>query len=221
MQAASNSFRAYALDLWGFGDSAKASEKYLLSEQTKLLDDFLNEMGIGKIAVVGHGLGAVVGLMFAEHYPQYVDRVMAIGLPFETSLINPRLREASPIELADWLLGEKHESQTARMEAPKADQHAIVRTLQNLESLQITNLVAQINTPSLLVYGQNDPAISMINNHRLFSLPDHIKWAESRTLKNRQNHAILNKFEQSSVAQIQMGIMKKYHCDTDSCLNES
>ena len=29
MQAASVSFRAYALDLWGFGDSAKEPEKYL------------------------------------------------------------------------------------------------------------------------------------------------------------------------------------------------
>jgi pimeloyl-ACP methyl ester carboxylesterase len=174
MQAASNSFRAYALDLWGFGDSAKASEKYLLDRQTKLLDDFLNEMGIGKIAVVGHGLGAVVGLLFAKHYPKYVDRVMAIGLPLETSLINPRLREATPIELADWLLGDTPETQAARMEAPKADHEAIKRTLHNLESLQITHLVEQIDTPSLLVYGQNDPAISLINDHKLVSLPDHI-----------------------------------------------
>ena len=174
MQAASNSFRAYALDLWGFGDSAKAPEKYLLNGQTKLLDDFLYEMGIGKIAIVGHGLGAVVGLMFAKHYPNYVDRVMAIGLPLETSLINPRLSEVSLIELADWLLGDAPETQAARMEAPKADQDAIIRTLQNLESLQITQLINQIDTPSLLVYGQNDPAISMINDHRLFSLPDHI-----------------------------------------------
>ena len=174
MQAASNSFRAYALDLWGFGDSAKASEKYLLNGQTKLLDEFLNEMGIGKIAIVGHGLGAVVGLMFAERYPKYVDRVMAVGLPFETSLINPRLREASPIDLADWLLGDTPERQVARMEAPKADQRAIIQTLQNLESLKITQLVEQIDTPSLLVYGQNDPVISIINDHRLFSLPDHI-----------------------------------------------
>jgi pimeloyl-ACP methyl ester carboxylesterase len=174
MQAASNNFRAYALDLWGFGDSAKVSDKYLLNGLTKLLDDFLNEMGIGKIAVVGHGLGAVVGLMFAEHYPQYVDRIMAIGLPLETSLINPRLREASPIELADWLLGDTPETQVARMEAPKADQEAIKQSLQNLESLHITQLVEKIDTPSLLVYGRNDPAISMINDNRLFSFPDHI-----------------------------------------------
>jgi pimeloyl-ACP methyl ester carboxylesterase len=174
MQAASNSYRAYALDLWGFGDSAKASEKYVLSWQTKMLDEFLREMGIGRIAVIGHGLGAVVGLMFAEQYPQYVDRVMAIGLPLETSLINPRLLEASPMELADWLLGDSPETQVARREAPKADQAAIRHSLQNLESLQISRLIEHIDTPSLLVYGHSDPAIGVINDHHLFSLPDHV-----------------------------------------------
>ena len=184
MQAASISFRAYALDLWGFGDTAKEPENYMLSKQTALLDNFLAEMGIGKIAIIGHGLGAIVGLMFAERYPKYVDRVMAVGLPLEANLINSRLQEASPIELADWLLGDTPETQAARMEAPKADQEAIVRSLHNLESMQITQLAEQITTPSLLVFGQNDPAVSMINNNRLLSLPDHLH----HIIFNRSGH---------------------------------
>jgi pimeloyl-ACP methyl ester carboxylesterase len=174
MQAASISFRAYALDLWGFGDTAKEPEKYLLSQQTALLDDFLNEMGIGKIAIIGHGLGAIIGLMFAENFPKYVDRVMAIGLPLDNSLINPRLQESSPTELAEWLLGDSPDSQAARMEAPKADRDAILRSINNLQSVEIAQIANRISTPSLLVFGQNDPAIAMINNDRLVTLPDHI-----------------------------------------------
>ena len=174
MQAASVSFRAYALDLWGFGDSAKEPEKYLLAQQTLLLDEFLAEMGIGKIAIIGHGLGAVISLMFAEKYPQYVDRVMAVCLPMESNLINPRLQQASPTELADWLLGDTPDSQAARMEAPKADQDAILRSINNLQSVEITQLAARIQTPSLLVFGQNDPAVSVANNDRLVTLPDHV-----------------------------------------------
>ena len=174
MQAASTSFRAYAIDLWGFGDTAKEPEKYLLNQQANLLDDFLNEMGIGKIAIVGHGLGAIVGLLFAEQYPKFVDRVMAIGLPLESDLINPRLQESTPLELAEWLLGDTPDSQAARMEAPKADQDAISRSLNNLQSIEITKLASRISTPSLLVFGQNDPAINLANNDRLVTLPDHL-----------------------------------------------
>jgi pimeloyl-ACP methyl ester carboxylesterase len=174
MQAASMNFRAYALDLWGFGDTAKEPEKYLLNQQTTLLDDFLAEMGIGKIAIIGHGLGAIVGLMFAEKYPKYVDRVMAVGLPLERSLISTRLEQSQPEELADWLLGDTPDSQAARMEAPKADRDAILRSINNLQSYQIIELTEQITTPLLLVFGQNDPAVTMANNDRLLTLPEHM-----------------------------------------------
>ena len=50
MQVASTSYRAYALDLWGFGDTTHNVLGYSLEQQSALLDRFLNEMGIGKIA---------------------------------------------------------------------------------------------------------------------------------------------------------------------------
>jgi pimeloyl-ACP methyl ester carboxylesterase len=174
MQAASIRFRAYAIDLWGFGDSAKEPERYLISQQVNMLDQFMFEMGIGKIAIIGHGLGAIVGLKFAESFPKLVDRVMAVGLPMESSLINERLQQATPTELAEWLLGDSPESQAARLEAPKADQDAIVRSINNLQSVEITTLTNRVNIPTLLVYGQNDPAIDIANDERMFTLPDHM-----------------------------------------------
>jgi len=174
MQAASGEFRTYALDLWGFGDTAKDSERYLLKNQQELLDSFLNEMGIGKIALIGHGLGAIVALMFAEKYPQYVDRIMAIGLPLESNLINDRFQNNSPIELAEWLLGDTPESQAARAEAPKADQAAITQTITDLDALEIIKITDRLTTPCLLVYGANDPAIDIADQDILAGLPSHI-----------------------------------------------
>ena len=173
MQAASVEFRAYAIDLWGFGDTAKDPARYLLSNQRDMLDSFMMEMGIGKIALIGHGLGAIIGLIFAEKYPKLIDRVMAIGLPLETRLINPRMQSASPDELAEWLLGATPEAQAARIEAPKADQNAILRTIDNLHSIEITQLPGRLSTPCLLVSGANDPAIELAQPDRLNALPEH------------------------------------------------
>jgi pimeloyl-ACP methyl ester carboxylesterase len=53
MQVASTSFRAYGLDLWGFGESAHDPMRYTIDQQTDLLSRFLDEMGIGKVALVG------------------------------------------------------------------------------------------------------------------------------------------------------------------------
>lgn len=174
MQAVSVSYRAYALDLWGFGDTAKEPTRYILNQQVNLLDEFLSELGIGKIAIVGHGLGAVIALLYAEKMPRFVDRVMAIGIPLDQKVINPRLLQASPSELADWLLGNTSDSQAARLEAPKADQDAILRSLNNLQSVNIETITQRITTPCLFVHGQNDPAIAQVNSDRLISLPSHM-----------------------------------------------
>ncbi|MBC8333059.1 MAG: alpha/beta hydrolase [Anaerolineae bacterium] len=173
MQAASVNYRTYALDMWGFGDTAKNTSRYMLSQQLRLLKDFIHEMGIGRIAIVGHGLGAIVALMFAEENPTYVDRVMAVGIPLKMEQINPRLTQNSPQELADWLLGSTPDSEAARQEAPKADQNAIYHSFQHLESTDISNLPQRLHLPCLLVHGHNDPAITLTDISSQAMLPEH------------------------------------------------
>ena len=69
MQAASISYRTYAIDLWGFGDSAKSTARYDIAGQLRLLDAFLEQMGIMRFAVVGHGSGAILALLYAQQNP--------------------------------------------------------------------------------------------------------------------------------------------------------
>ena len=113
MQVASTSYRAYALDLFGYGDTTHDPSAYSLERQAALLTGFLDEMGIGKIAIVGHGLGALVGFYFAAQQPGSVDRLMAFSSPLDVASINARLRTASPAELVDWLSGRAPETATA------------------------------------------------------------------------------------------------------------
>ena len=103
MQVASTSFRAYGLDLWGFGESARDPLRYTIDQQTDLLSRFLDEMGIGKVAIVGHGLGALVGFNFCARWTQSVDRMMAVDSPLYFDSINARLRTSPLSDLIGWL----------------------------------------------------------------------------------------------------------------------
>jgi len=172
MQAASISFRTYAIDLWGFGDTVKRSEKYNIDQQASLVNSFMDEMGIGKIAIVGHGLGAVVALSFVQLYPNIVDRLMLTGFPMQSSAINPRLKSAPVTELADWLLGKVPAAEAARIEAPKADVQAIRVSLEMLDELNIVDLVMGMTTPCLFVYGQSDPAVEIPSIELSATLPE-------------------------------------------------
>jgi len=161
MQVTSTSFRAYALDLWGFGDTAHNTLRYSLDEQVKLVDAFLNEMGIGKIALVGHGLGALVAMKFAVRYRQSVDRVMAINCPVNYEAVNSRLRTAAPLELSDWLSNRSPEAVTALSDAPKADAKAIAESLTGLQTDNLFSGFRSMDVPCLMVYGEKDQAITV------------------------------------------------------------
>ena len=175
MQAASISFRTYAIDLWGFGDTAKIEDHYTLDEQVNLIDLFMQEMGIGKVALIGHGLGSIVAMMYANRYKRFVDRVMVIGLPDGQHTVSTRLKTSPPNELADWLIDRTAEGEAARVEAPKTDQRAIQSSLESLDRVDIPTLSQNLETPCLMVYGQNDPALEgSPSADALTSMPEHL-----------------------------------------------
>lgn len=161
MQVASTSYRAYALDLWGFGDTTHSVLNYSLEQQASLIDRFLMEMGIGKIALVGHGLGALVAMSFASRFPQSVDRVMAVSCPLDYAAVNARLRTAPLPELTEWLSSRTPEFTTALADAAKGDSQAITASMVGLQANNIFMGFRGLNIPCLLVYGDKDPAITI------------------------------------------------------------
>jgi len=172
MQAASISYRAYALDLCGFGETSKAQSRYTLDNYVTLLDRFLEEMGIAKIALVGHGLGAIVALLYANKFPRFVDRLMIVGFPMNKSNLSARLQTDPPGDLEKWLLAGATIPDIARLEAAKTDNQAIVNTIGNLDKVDLNNLATNLQHPCLLVHGQNDQAITLPNGETMERMPD-------------------------------------------------
>jgi pimeloyl-ACP methyl ester carboxylesterase len=171
MQVASTSFRAYGLDLWGFGESAHDSMRYTIDQQTDLLGRFLDEMGIGKVALVGHGLGALVGFNFSSRWPKSVDRMMAVNCPLDYDSINARVRTSPLPDLINWLGSKAPEAATALAEASKADPRAITESISSFQSNGLFGKMRDTQIPCLLVYGQNDPAILAPTMDTSISLP--------------------------------------------------
>jgi pimeloyl-ACP methyl ester carboxylesterase len=174
MQIASTSFRAYAIDLFGFGDTTRDPLRYSIERQADIINRFLEEMGIGKVAIVGHSLGALVGFSFIKQWPQNVDRMMAINCPLDYEAINTRMRTAPMTELVDWLSARTPESTAALSDASKADPLAVSASMKGFESNNLFAEIRNLGVPSLLVYGPNDPAIAMPSQERSDGLPNHM-----------------------------------------------
>jgi pimeloyl-ACP methyl ester carboxylesterase len=159
MQALSGDYRAYALDLWGFGDSAKVGERYPLDAQAEMLARFMEQLGILKAAFVGHGLGGAVVLRLARKHPDLADRAMAVGLPLRGSAVHQRLLNSPTASLTEWLLGRGPDIDPINREAAKADPLAVEGTVRAVMESELRGELADLRLPCLLVYGEKDPMI--------------------------------------------------------------
>jgi pimeloyl-ACP methyl ester carboxylesterase len=171
MQVASTSFRAYAIDLFGFGDSTRDPLRYTLDNQAELLNRFLEEMGIGKVAIVGHDLGALVGFAFLKKWHTSVDRMMAINCPLDYESLNARVKTSTPAELLDWLSSKTPEATSALADASKTDPKAVLASIDSLQADNLFPNVRKLGIPSLFVYGSTTPAITIPTQEKADELP--------------------------------------------------
>jgi pimeloyl-ACP methyl ester carboxylesterase len=160
MQAASAEYRAYALDLWGFGDTAKVPTRYSLDAQADLLARFMEQLGILKAAFVGHGLGGAVLLRFARKYPELADRAMSVCLPLTATAVSVRLASGTAPSLIEWLLGKGPAIESISREAAKADPAALAESVKAVTDTDQRSVLGDLRPSVLLVYGDKDPMIA-------------------------------------------------------------
>ena len=72
-------YRVIAPDLLGHGLSAKPRADYSLGAFAVWLRDFLDELGVHRVTVVGQSLGGGIAMQFAYQHRNYCERLVLIG----------------------------------------------------------------------------------------------------------------------------------------------
>jgi pimeloyl-ACP methyl ester carboxylesterase len=81
MSVLGGAYRTYALDFWGFGESGAKRSTYAVDDFVSLVDQFMEQLGIGRAPLVGHSMGGTVSLLVACRYPERVEKVVVISSP--------------------------------------------------------------------------------------------------------------------------------------------
>ena len=160
MQAMSSRHRSFAFDLWGFGDSSKATSKYTLSAYVEMIDQFVSQLGISKpVDIVGHALGAIVGLAYTSQYPDSVRRLAAISMPVQGAYIDEHLTNTDPEIFVSKHMGKANSFSEVNAEVRKTDPAAMNNLAAELRRYNFMNEIASCTRPFLMVNGAQDSII--------------------------------------------------------------
>ncbi len=157
-------FKTYAIDFWGFGDSDKAYERFTVKDYLELLEAFVESMGIVRLSLVGHSLGAIVAVRFAVSHPEKVEKLVAVSLPITGSSINPVLFQGNRVAR---LIPPGYPE--LQKEAQKATSIAIEKSVWSVRELDLRLELLNLRIPTLVIYGDKD---GIINSENLVAFKD-------------------------------------------------
>lgn len=100
MEALKDRYKTYALDFWGFGESAKTGDRFGVPDYVEMVAQFMERMGLERAPVMGHSMGGTVSLSLALTHPDRVEKVAVVGSPISGDGLALMLRLAAKRPLA-------------------------------------------------------------------------------------------------------------------------
>jgi len=176
-------YRVYALDFWGFGDSAKGTRTspsaFRVSSYVEMVNQFMNTLGIQKAPVFGHSMGGTVALQMALDHPERVEKVAVVGSPVIGNSLNPFLRLAGYGHIAKliWrypfmlhsimrILLAKDSKEVRHMisrDVQRTTIESFFRSIGDLRDTDLRNDLPSLDIPTLGIYGVKDNIVSPSN----------------------------------------------------------
>jgi pimeloyl-ACP methyl ester carboxylesterase len=178
-------YRVYALDFWGFGDSAKGNgsassdEPFQISSYVEMVHQFMDTLGILNAPVAGHSMGGTVALQLALNYPDRINKVAVVGSPIIGSSLNPFLKLAGYGWIAElvWrypfmlstimrilLAGDsKKVRQMIFRDVQRTSIESFFRSIGDLRDTDLRADLDHLSLPTLGIYGRKDNIVSPSN----------------------------------------------------------
>lgn len=172
--------RIYALDFWGFGDSAKSQpNSFQLDSYVDMVHQFMENLGIIRSPIFGHSMGGTVALKYALRYPDRTTKVAVVGSPIVGSSLNFFLKLSGYGWIADlvWrypfirdmvmkilLAGDSREVRSMiSRDVQRANMQSFFRSIASLRDTDLRDELGALHMPALGIYGRRDNIVSPQN----------------------------------------------------------
>ncbi len=194
---ADEGFRVISIDLLGFGFSDKPEGfDYTIAGQARMVERFMNHLGIGRATIVGSSYGGAVAATIALDYAERVEKLVLVdpvindipsqhpilkfaGIRWLGEIVTPFLIDSKAfmkIRMKATIAPENYELITRdRIESiirplSAADGHSsLLKTARNWDADRIENDAHLINQQTLIIWGEKDNVIPLSDGEKLYN----------------------------------------------------
>jgi pimeloyl-ACP methyl ester carboxylesterase len=190
--AGTGRYRVYALDFWGFGDSAKGNvslTSYQINSFVAMVHQFMETLGIMQAPLFGHSMGGTVALQFALRYPDRIKQVAVVGSPITGRSLNFFLKLSG----YGWIAGlawrfpvirssimrmllardSKKVHQMISRDLQRTSMDSFFRSIGDLRETDLRPNLPALTIPVLGIYGVHDNIVSPENARHLSNSVQH------------------------------------------------
>ena len=170
-------FKVYALDFWGFGESAKKeTPPFQIQSYAAMVSQFMEIMGIMGAPVLGHSMGGTVTLTLALSDPQRVQKAAIVGSPINGNSLNIFLKLSGVgwiarlvwklpeiKQLVMWTVLAGDSSRVRNMifrDIGKTNTESFFRSIGDLHRTDLRRQLHKLDVPTLGVFGVNDNIVN-------------------------------------------------------------
>ena len=202
-------YKVYALDFWGFGESAKKeTPPFQIQSYAEMVSQFMEIMGIMGAPVFGHSMGGTVTLTLALKDPQRVQKAAVVGSPINGNSLNVFLKLSGiswiahlawtiPIikQMVMWIVLARDSSRVRKMifrDIGKTNTESFFRSIGDLHRTDLRGQLHKLNVPALGVFGAND---NIVNPNQAQLLAEGVPHAQIEMMAESRHFPMLDEPE--------------------------
>ncbi len=161
----SQHYKIYLVDLPGFGAARHRYGRFVLKQAADWLIAWMDAIGLKKTHLIGHSMGGYICMEIAIHRPDLVLRLVLVDPAFKPVAHSVWGYTLPLLEAARYLT--PHFFPILAYDSLRAGPLTLLRATRDLIALDITDEIAHITQPVLLVWGENDTLVPPSLGHML------------------------------------------------------
>jgi non-heme chloroperoxidase len=188
----STSFRIFAIDLRGHGNSDKPEGGYCLKDFESDIEAFMDAVGIEKADIGGHSLGSLIAQMFAAHHPDRVRRLLLLSSTAAATdnaiLVSLKAEVDSLTDPVRRVFVEAFQEPSTPLprdfmeiiisESMKLPAYVWQEVLSCLLKVDNSSILSSIEAPTFIAWGRNDAIFTCKDQENLLSKIPHAIFRE-------------------------------------------